>query len=288
MIIYLLHEGLSMYRMFVFREAFKGYIKVKIPFRTYASCKREFQTLLTFFACHRLWTYMAYNTKSTVGANGFKFSCTCNSCPDSCLNNGKLCIPSALLPGCPIVMEGESVHLFQLVLFILKKQTTQKSSNTAFTYLTMLLSLLSKNFTFPPNRWCPASCGLYKGCPTDLIKYQLINYQTGKRNSAINHYKTHPPSCSFVSLSGPHPQSGEQMIRSESSSAHNRLWWCGNKLTHGEIVWRRSIENQNAVTGDNVTRCRHFMLQKWELISSVSLLCKSKEIVGFNRPTKNL
>ena len=127
MIIYLLHEGLSMYRMFVFREAFKGYIKVKILFRTYASCKREFQTLLTFFACHRLWTYMAYNTKSTVGANGFKFSCTCNSCPDSCLNNGKLCIPSALLPGCPIVMEGESVHLFQLVLFILKKNKQPKS-----------------------------------------------------------------------------------------------------------------------------------------------------------------
>lgn len=119
MIIYLLHDGISMYRMFVFREAFKGYVKVKIPFRTYASCKREFETLLTFFACHGLWTYMAYNTKSTAGANGFKFSCTCNSCPDSCLNNGKLCIPAASrVSNC----DGESVHLFQLVLFIFKNK----------------------------------------------------------------------------------------------------------------------------------------------------------------------
>ena len=60
MIIYLLHDGISMYRMLVFREAFKGYIKVKIPFKNYASCKRKCQTLLTFFACHGLWTYMAY------------------------------------------------------------------------------------------------------------------------------------------------------------------------------------------------------------------------------------
>lgn len=42
------------------------------------------------------------------------------------------------------------------------------------------------------------------------------------------------------------------MIRSKSSSAHNRLWWCGDKLTHGGIVWRRRIETKDAINGDTM------------------------------------
>lgn len=108
---------------------------------------------------------------------------------------------------------------------------------------------------------------------------QMSNWSDKRISAIIRHIHHHVPK---VRISGPHPQSVERMIRSKSSSAHNRLWWCGDKLTHGGIVRRRRIETKDAGTGDRMWLDVDIPCCRTENLLQVYLF-----YVNLNRPKRN-